>query len=313
MSPSWTPKAQGLSGKSSKKLGETKVLPLIAAFIFVLAALGMGLFDGILPAEAPANKSKAKFPAQRVNKGSITVTNPGINSSEMVFTRHRVGKDETISRIAYRYGLSPTTIVSINELDNVGIPEEGRSLMIPYIDGRRIQRLEGEDFREVAIRFNTAIGRIQQIPESGDYFIYGEIPDAISPSSTVGEHFLYPIPGRILTSYGESVDDLTGISYTSEGIGISAKSGTPVKSSKEGRVILTGHHSTHGLYVIMSHAGKWRSFYGHLESIQVDIGDRLDAGELLGYSGATGIVRSPQLLFVLIHAGKSVDPLDHLY
>lgn len=307
------PKSHGSSEELSESLGETKVLPLIAALIFVLAALGMGLFDRFFPTAEGANPKKAHSPIQEVNKSSITVTHPGIGFPEMVFTRHKVGKNETISRIAYLHGISPTTIVSVNALENTGIPEEGRSLMIPYVDGWRIRHLEGESIREAAIRFNIAIDRIQQIPGSEDYFVYGQIPDAVSASKIAGDHFLYPVPGRILTAYGESVDDLTGISYTSEGIGISVKSGTPVCSSKEGRVILTGHHSAYGLYVIMSHAGKWKSFYGHLGSIQVSIGDKLDTGELLGYSGATGTVSGPQLLFVLVFAGKSVDPLNHLY
>lgn len=307
------PKSHGLPGEFSENLGETKVLPLIAAFIFVLAALGMGLFDSFLPAAGGMNPSGADSPIPEVNKSAITMTNPGIGASEMVFTRHKIGKNETISRIAYRYGLSPTTIVSVNALDSVGIPEEGRSLMIPYIDGWRVRHLEGESIREAAARFNTAIDRIQQIPGSGDYFIHGEISNAFSASKITGDHFLYPAPGRIITAYGQSVDDLTGVNYISEGIGISVKSGTPVSASKEGRVILTGHHSAYGLYVIMSHAGKWKSFYGHLGSIQVDIGERLDVGELLGYSGATGAVHSPQLLLVLISAGKTVDPLNHLY
>lgn len=307
------PKAQ----QSPGNLGETKVLPLIAALIVILAALGMGLFDSFfLGAKRPkpgSNPNKLEASIQEVNRSSITVSKPKISSSKMVFTRHEVGRGETISRIAYHYGLSPVTIVSVNELNIGEIPEEGRSLMIPYIDGRRVQHLGNEGIREVAARFNTAIDRVRQIPGSEDYFIYGRIPDEASPSNTIGERFLYPVPGRISTAYGESVDDITGISYISEGIGISAKSGTPVNSSKEGRVILTGHHSIYGLYVIMSHAKKWKSFYGYLGSIEVAVGDKLDAGEPLGYSGASGAARSPQVLFVLISAGESVDPLDYLY
>jgi len=303
--------------ESPDNLGETKVLPIIAALIVALAALGMGFFDSFFPGEkspeSNSNPNKSEAPIQEANRSSITVTKPKINSSEMLFTRHEVARGETISRIAYRYGLSPATIVSVNELNGGEIPEEGRALMIPYIDGWRVRSPVNEDIREVAARFNTAIDRVRKIPGSGDYFIYGKIPDEASPSNTVGERFLYPVAGRVSTAYGESVDDITGIGYTSEGIGISVKTGTPVNSSKEGRVILTGHHSTYGLYVIMSHTKKWKSFYGYLGSIEVAVGDKLDAGELLGYSGASGAAPGPQVLFVLISAGESVDPLDYLY
>jgi len=303
--------------RSSKDLAETKVLPLITAFIALLTALGMGFFDNFLldvkQSNPGLNPNKAEQLIQEVNKSSITVTKPKTSSSELVFTRHKVSRGETISRIAYKYGISPATVASINKLDSSEILEEDSDLMIPYIDGQRIQRLESESIMEIATRFGTTIDRVQLIPGTGDCFIYGRISDATSSSSTIRERFLYPVSGRILTAYGESVDDLTDISYISEGIGISAKNGTAVNSSKEGKVILTGYHSAYGLYVIMSHAGEWKSFYGHLDSIQVSIGDKLDAGELLGYSGSSGTARGPQLLFVLISGEKSVDPLDYLY
>ena len=310
-------KPHAVSGGTSRDLGETKALPLIAAVTVILTSLGLGLFDSFfLDVEGPEpspNPSEFEAPIQEVNKSLVTVTKPGIGFPEMVFTRHRVSRGETVSRIAYRYGLSPATIVSVNKLNSAKILREGRDLMIPYIDGQRISRLGNESAGEIAARFNTAIDGIRLIPGSGDYFIYGKISDEASSPGTIRERFLYPVPGRILTAYGEIVDDLTDISYSSEGIGISVKGGTAVNSSKEGRVILTGHHSAYGLYVIMSHARGWKSFYGHLSSIQVAIGDELDAGELLGYSGASGAARSPRLLFVLIFAGKPVDPLDYLY
>ena len=301
----------------SRNLGETKVLPLIAAFVTLLVALGMGFFDsfslGVKQSNPSLDPNEVEFLMQEVNRSSITATKPKTGSSELVFTRHKVSRGETISRIAYKHGLSPATIVSINKLDSAEILEEGRSLMIPYIDGRRIQHLGSESIKGIATRFNTTIDRVQPIPGSEDHFIYGRTTDEVSSSSTIRERFLFPVSGKILTAYGESVDDLTGISYVSEGIGIAVKSGTPVNSSKEGRVILTGHHSSYGFYVIMAHERGWKSFYGHLSSIQVAIGDKLDAWELLGYSGASGTARGPQLLLVLILGGESVDPLDYLY
>jgi len=300
-------------GGKKSSLTEIKVLPLATAFIVVLAALGMDIFDSLLPVMNDTNPKEIETSIQGVNKSSITAIKPGISSSKMMFTRHNVGKGETISRIAHSYGLSPATIVSVNELDSMETLKKGHSLIIPYIDGRRIQGLENEDIKKIAGRFNTTVDEVYLIPGSEDYFIYGRISDEVLPSNTVRERFLYPVPGKILTAYGESMDELTGIGYTSEGIYISVRNGTPVNSTKEGRIILTGHHSAYGLYVIMSHAGEWKSFYGHLGSIQVAVGDELDAGELLGYSGATGTARAPQLLFVLISAGESVDPLDYLY
>lgn len=136
---------------------------------------------------------------------------------------------------------------------------------------------------------------------------------SIIPSSFIRDLFLYPVSGRIITAFGEGVDNLTGITYDSEGIDLSAAAGTSVTASREGSVILTGHHSSYGLYVIMAHSGGWKSFYGHLSRIDVAPGDELESGTAMGVSGDSGTARSPRLHFALIHNGVSVDPLDYLY
>ncbi|RKX90557.1 MAG: hypothetical protein DRP70_00510 [Spirochaetes bacterium] len=310
------PQVKKHNGLSSISFTPLKILPLPAAALMFLLLFGAGFFDRLVLISKPVSFDSSPGdvePLVRVNKSAIEFPSFENSSLELVFTRHRVLRGETLSRISYKYGLSPSTLISVNSLENPEDVKSGKILIIPYIDGIRVTPLPGESPAEAAVRFGTGIGMVQLIPGSGDYFISGEYSTGSTPASFSKDVFLYPVSGRILTAYGETVDTLTGIGYESEGLDLSAGEGTPVHASKDGTVILTGNHSSYGLYVIMSHSGGWKSFYGHLSRINVAFGDKLESGMSLGLAGRSGTARSPRLYFALIHNGESVDPLDYLY
>lgn len=309
-------KQKELSSISSSSFTLLKILPLPAAALVFLLLFGAGFFDRMVLNSKPLSFDSSQGdvePLVRVNKAAIEFPSFDNPSSELVFTKHRVLKGETLSRISYKYGLSPSTLISVNSLENPEDVKSGKILIVPYIDGIRVSPLPGESPAEAAARFGTEAEMVQLIPGNSDFFISGDYSTGSTPASFSKDVFLYPVSGRILTAYGESVDTLTGIGYESEGLDLSAGEGTPVHASKEGTVILTGNHSSYGLYVIMSHSGGWKSFYGHLSRVDVAPGDKLESGTSLGLAGRSGTARSPRLYFALIHNGESVDPLDFLY
>ena len=293
-----------------------KILPLPAAALILFILFSSGFFDSMILIPGPV--AFGEFPggadsAIRVNKASFEISPLENLSTPLVFTRHRVSRGETLSRISYKYGLSPSTLISVNLLKTPEDVKKGVILIIPYIDGFRAAALSGELPHDVAARFGTAVEKVQIIPGTDDFFVSGALADITIPASFTKDVFLYPVPGRILTAFGESVDTLTGIGYKSEGLDLSAEEDTPVKASRDGMVILTGNHSSYGFYVIISHAGGWKSFYGHLNRIDVAPGDELKSGTSLGLAGRSGTARSPRLYFALIRDGETVDPLDYLY
>jgi murein DD-endopeptidase MepM/ murein hydrolase activator NlpD len=294
-----------------------RIIPVPLSSLIFFLLFGSGVFDSFFLSAKPV--AFRTFPGDseaevRINKASVDIPLiPENPASALVFTRHRVSRGETLSRIAYKYGLTPSTLISVNSLENPEDIRKGVILIIPYIDGFRVSSRSGEGPGDVALRYGTVLDNVQVIPGSGDYFISGVPEEVHTPSSFTRDVFLYPVTGRILTAFGESVDTLTGIGYRSEGLDLYAAEGTPVKASRDGTVILTGNHSSYGLYVIMSHAGGWRSFYGHLKRVDVAPGEELRSGMTLGLAGSSGTARSPRLYFALIHEGESVDPLDYLF
>jgi hypothetical protein len=53
-----------------------------------------------------------------------------------------------------------------------------------------------------------------------------------------------------------------------------------------------------------------QSLYGHLSSITVEVGDRINRGETIGRSGATGLAGGDHLHFTVLVAGHPVNPVE---
>jgi murein DD-endopeptidase MepM/ murein hydrolase activator NlpD len=293
-----------------------KMTPVFFSAMIFIIAMAAGVLDSFIISGGEVGS--IPFPGDTVSpvpvlKASVEAHEADFDIVELVSTRHLIERDETLSRIAYAYGLNPATLISINGLQGPKDIKTGRFLLVPYMDGIRITPRQDESVEDVARYYGTTADMVRRIPDSRDFFVSGGRVFEMAPSVLPRDVFLYPVSGRILTAFGEGVDGLTRIPYRSEGIDLSAEIGTPVRASRDGTVILTGQHPSYGLYAIMSHTGGWKSFYGHLNRVDVAPGDSLKSGTALGTVGSSGTARSPRLHFALIRGEESVDPLDYLY
>ena len=90
-----------------------------------------------------------------------------------------------------------------------------------------------------------------------------------------------------------------GGSNSHGGIDFGVYYGAPITASMSGTVICAyndGYFSksdlrrTYGTYVVIEHEGGYRTYYAHLKSKTVSVGDRVSQGDIIGYSGNTGRV-----------------------
>lgn len=101
------------------------------------------------------------------------------------------------------------------------------------------------------------------------------------------------------------------------GVDIFADRGTPVRAVADGRV-RTGTEGIGGNHVWLSSGvlgiGGARYYYAHLDEFNVESGDSVDKGDVLGYVGNTGNARTtpPHLHFGIYLAGGPVDPAPFL-
>lgn len=96
------------------------------------------------------------------------------------------------------------------------------------------------------------------------------------------------------------------------GIDYAAPKGTPVYATGDGRVSFKGWSTGYGNFLLLSHAGKYETAYGHLNTYAKGIkeGQKIRQGQLIGYVGMTGLATGPHLHYEFRVNGKHVDPLS---
>ncbi|HEX6589127.1 MAG TPA: M23 family metallopeptidase [Longimicrobiales bacterium] len=96
------------------------------------------------------------------------------------------------------------------------------------------------------------------------------------------------------------------------GVDLGVAVGTPVHAMARGTVIVAGPKSGYGYAVMIDHGLGWVTLYGHLDRVDVSVGDHVRAGERVGLSGNTGLSTAPHLHFEVRRFGRSRDPVPLL-
>ena len=104
----------------------------------------------------------------------------------------------------------------------------------------------------------------------------------------------YPITQK----YGEIIPGVTVNNRPHTGIDYGCPKGTPILASNDGEVMAAGWDLTgFGFRVILKHPDGRATLYGHLDSIGVNVGDKVKQGQEIGISGDTGKATGPHLHF----------------
>jgi murein DD-endopeptidase MepM/ murein hydrolase activator NlpD len=123
--------------------------------------------------------------------------------------------------------------------------------------------------------------------------------------------FRLPLPGaKNARNFGRRrmLNGQPGSPHT--GVDFPAPAGTLIHASQRGRVVLAENLFFSGNTVVLDHGLGVYTFYGHLISMSVKVGDLVSAGAILGHVGATGRVTGPHLHWGLTVNQARVNPLQ---
>ncbi len=99
------------------------------------------------------------------------------------------------------------------------------------------------------------------------------------------------------------------------GIDIGVPSGTPIRAAAAGRVALLqseGASGGYGNYTCIQHTGALSTCYAHQSRFAVSLGQSVSQGQVIGYSGCTGLCFGPHLHFEVRINGAVTNPLNYL-
>ncbi len=119
----------------------------------------------------------------------------------------------------------------------------------------------------------------------------------------------WPLVGRVLIGFGTQRDASLGTLYESNGIEIATRTGQQIRSVAAGKVVFADYFKNYGNLMIVSHPGGFHTLYAQTDRIQKKVGERVSAGDILGYSGYSG---RESIYFEIRADGAPVNPLAWL-
>jgi murein DD-endopeptidase MepM/ murein hydrolase activator NlpD len=94
------------------------------------------------------------------------------------------------------------------------------------------------------------------------------------------------------------------------GVDLASTANAPIEASNNGIVSFTGVLGIYGNIVIIDHGLGLFSLYGHLNSIAVKNAQKVKKGEIIGYSGMSGLAGGDHLHFSILVGGQFVNPQE---
>jgi murein DD-endopeptidase MepM/ murein hydrolase activator NlpD len=123
---------------------------------------------------------------------------------------------------------------------------------------------------------------------------------------------IWPVEGRIGSSFGEREDPINGEGAFHPGIDIEAIYGTPVRAAADGYATGQNMGAGYGRQVVLDHGHSLLTLYGHLSAIAVVPGQHVLRGQVIGYVGQSGRATGPHLHYEVRVHNVPVNPHKYL-
>ena len=116
--------------------------------------------------------------------------------------------------------------------------------------------------------------------------------------------------GHITMYYGQNENPIFGSWYMHKGIDISTfRSGDPIVTTADGKVVDVAYDNGLGNHVIVEHKYGFITRYAHLSAFNVQKGDIVRQGQVIGFIGNTGLSTGAHLHYEVHLGTATIDPL----
>jgi murein DD-endopeptidase MepM/ murein hydrolase activator NlpD len=247
---------------------------------------------------------------------------------------------DSLSSIAYRYGVSISTLMWENSISYTTLLRPGDKLRIPPTTGIMHTIKKGDTLKKIASTYGAKVEDIVNfngLDEDGTDLVIGKrimIPNgtavqvAVRPKSTystsAGKYtgsvpassaqspsvsgYVWPTKARIITQY---------FGWRHAGLDIAGPMNTPNYAARAGTVTKSqcGWNNGYGCVIMIDHGNGVITLYGHNNKLLVSVGDYVTAGQTIGLMGNTGNVRGItgiHLHFEVRVSGSRVNPLKYV-
>lgn len=258
----------------------------------------------ILPAVASAQvKSKSLFPGAKTQEQTKTETETEIKTETQAKAQAEPQQD---------------TLVTFNDEPQPGYIEE--SVVFQSGIGAPVDTIDIGD------------GRVSVVLKDDHTWYYVKNLDVIAGDSVFTDNWvlnsinpynqpLDSLPYRCSIALVDSVSKFTCPNTTKvfskfgyrrgrrhQGVDLPLHTGDPVYAAFDGRVRVSQYHKGYGNMIVIRHENGLETTYGHLSKRNVEPGDWVHSGDVIGLGGSTGRSTGPHLHFETRYKGFAFDP-----
>ncbi len=122
----------------------------------------------------------------------------------------------------------------------------------------------------------------------------------------------WPVRGYITDGFGVRRSPFGGGYENHAGLDIATNHGTAIESTADGIVIYAGMHGGYGNIVVVDHGYGITSRYGHMSKIDVQVGQHVTRGKMIGAVGSTGRSTAPHCHYEVRLHDRPVNPLNYI-
>jgi murein DD-endopeptidase MepM/ murein hydrolase activator NlpD len=209
---------------------------------------------------------------------------------------HVVARGESLARVAARYRTTRQSLIAANGLATPVRLRVGQRLQL---SGCRASGARGHDEPEV-----TPISATELLARVGPLRVLTRLSLAV-PDLEIGA-FQWPVDGEVASSFGPRRRSWHA------GIDIQADMGAPFRAAAGGTVIVSGHERYYGLVIKIQHGGGFTTIYAHNLENFVEVGDEVQAGDVIGTVGRSGHATANHLHFEIRREDVAYNPLNVL-
>jgi murein DD-endopeptidase MepM/ murein hydrolase activator NlpD len=276
-------------------IGPARLLALLAGLLAAPFA-----FATALPASASApDPDRIVFPAE-VSQGAMVIGKvpPGSTVKHAGRTLRVTGYGSVVFGVG-RDADSPVNVEVIRpdgRADTLAIAVTKRDWPIERVDGVPPKTVDPPPAIAERIRREQATVTAARAADE--------------PRTDFVQTFIWPVQGRISGRFGNQriYNGKPGSAHS--GMDIAAPNGTPVRAPAAGVVTLAApdFYLTGGT-LLLDHGHGISSNFLHLSRIDVQVGDRIEQGQVIGAVGATGRATGPHLHWGMNWLDVRIDPL----
>jgi murein DD-endopeptidase MepM/ murein hydrolase activator NlpD len=272
-------------------------------------------------------------------RAPVPITNvPKRTRREVI--KYTVQPGDTVSDIAEKFEVSPDSILWANGKleDNPDMLSVGQVLNIPPVSGVLHTVQSGETVRSIAEKYkskkfdtnaliqnilNSEFNQERHDFKNPDYVLtvgqFLMVPEGVKPyQPRIVYAYSGPIPAsaaRGTGSFGWPVSGRVTQKFWTrhQAIDIAAPKGTPVVAADSGYVVQAGWSNVgYGYMILINHGNGYLTRYAHLSALNVEVGESVRKGQLIGRVGSTGNSTGPHLHFEIIRGTAHRNPFGLL-